>query len=154
MSRVRAEEAVCDLPWAAISISERQHPELSKENRIGLLQVKFHDIDFASDNYITFNKNHAQQILDFAKNIWDKADILLVHCEAGLSRSAATAAALSKIYFGTDEEFFKYPYTPNMLIYRTILNLHHGVPVPVPKPRPPEPTEDDMEEWATLTDLF
>lgn len=46
----------------------------------------------------------------------------IVHCEAGQSRSAGVAAALSKWINGEDWDYFLNPkYTPNSYCYQTIL---------------------------------
>jgi hypothetical protein len=47
-------------------------------------------------------------------------DEIVINCEAGISRSAAIAAALSKILTGDDKVFFD-QFIPNRHIYRTIL---------------------------------
>jgi len=69
-----------------------------------------------------FNEGHAKQILYFVDQYIDKIEFIISQCDAGICRSSACAAALSKILNGTDEMFFKAPYYPNMLIYGTILN--------------------------------
>jgi predicted protein tyrosine phosphatase len=72
---------------------------------------------------ILFDENMAQQILDFVTCFKDKVDMIVVHCEAGISRSAGVAGALSKILNGDDKYYFDH-YLPNMLVYRTILNTY------------------------------
>lgn len=50
---------------------------------------------------------------------------VLIHCDAGISRSAGMAAALAKFYTGDDFWFFKHK-RPNMLVYRLMMEaLHH-----------------------------
>lgn len=117
----KAREFTCDKPWAAISITtfSGDMPKLSSENRVGLLQMLFRDTEFVRQENC-FNKENSEQILDFVDSMFGKAEVLLVHCEAGRSRSPAVAAAISKVYAGDDMYWFKY-YTPNMLVYRTIM---------------------------------
>ena len=63
-------------------------------------------------------------ILDFAQRYWPVVDLLLVHCEAGTSRSPAVAAALSRIYLGHDGEFLlPHLYQPNRLVLDTLLEV-------------------------------
>lgn len=69
---------------------------------------------------VLFTENDAQQILDFVRL---NAGLVVIHCEAGISRSAGVASALSLIYNGTDQYYFDH-YLPNMLVYRKILNAH------------------------------
>ncbi len=69
-----------------------------------------------------------------AKNVWRLvaklqergADLILLHCDAGGSRSPGIAAAIAKILNGDDAEWFK-RYTPNMFVYRTMLETWHDL---------------------------
>src|SRR5574343_1552298 len=74
--------------------------------------------------YIFFDESMAVQILKFVEEVNEKIDLLVVACEAGISRSAGCAAALEKIYLGTDDIFMSTKYYPNHLIYRTLMYLH------------------------------
>lgn len=131
LSRGRAKDFVWDKPWAAISISSPggEHPELSEENRLKLLRMTFFDFDTPRQIHeefmeFFFNKGHAEQILDFVDEVQDKIDLLLVHCEAGVSRSPAVGAAISRLKWGKDQVFFD-KYTPNRLVYSKILEVGH-----------------------------
>ncbi len=111
-------------PWAAISITDTDAPDaqIRKANRVGLLRLKFDDITSPTPPWTAFAPEDARRILEFAAKVWPNADVLHVHCEAGISRSAGVAAALSQIYFGDDAKFFLPPYRPNTLVYNAILN--------------------------------
>lgn len=125
-----------EAPWACISIADikGEHPKICKVKCQGILQLIFLDSESESDlmnseiellkknESSMFTETHAEQILDFVNEIWDKVETLLVHCYAGYSRSPAVAAALSKIYYNQDEHFFK-SYSPNKMIYNTILKV-------------------------------
>lgn len=113
-----------DQPWAAISISTvpGEWPVLSTENRVDLLQLSFKDIEFAGrDGGIT--DEDARKILEFVDRNADKVDTLLIHCEMGVSRSPAVGAAVYHVLTegGDDSEFFQ-RFTPNRIVYRTILD--------------------------------
>lgn len=69
-----------------------------------------------------FDETYAEQILDFVNAYKDTVDLITVNCEAGISRSSATAAALSLILNGEDQFFYDH-YLPNALIYRKIINV-------------------------------
>ena len=105
------------------SIKSRS-PKISEANRIGLLQLAFADIAVAEgDEKRVFKEDHAHRILDFVKEVWDKIDVLMVHCEEGNSRGPAVAAAISRIHLGEDEVYFlPYMYWPNRLVYRILLD--------------------------------
>lgn len=49
---------------------------------------------------------------------------MVLHCDAGMSRSPGVAAALSKVLVGDDSQFFK-RYRPNMRVYRTLLERYY-----------------------------
>jgi predicted protein tyrosine phosphatase len=113
----------CDRPWAAISISSGDHfPVLDGANRVGLLRLSFQDIT-EPDQPGAFNAALATEILDFVEAAWDKTEVFLIHCEVGLSRSPAVAAALSRIYFGDDGPWPEHDFC-NPLVYSAIVETH------------------------------
>ena len=71
---------------------------------------------------ILFDEKDADSILEFVSTYASDIDLIVVHCEAGISRSAGTASALSLIYNGEDQYYFDH-YLPNMLVYRKIINM-------------------------------
>lgn len=71
---------------------------------------------------ILFDETLAKNILDFVSRYSYMVDLIVVHCEAGISRSAGCASALSLIYNGEDQYYFDH-YLPNMLVYRKIINM-------------------------------
>jgi len=72
---------------------------------------------------ILFDELMARKVLEFVKYYQNKVRVIVVHCEAGISRSAGVAGALSLIYNGTDQYYFDH-YVPNMYVYRKILNCY------------------------------
>lgn len=135
LSKSKAKEASFDEPWAAIQIATHKDdwPKLSLVKNLGTLQIHFADSDgqqkdipwTTPEEAIIFNKEHANLILDFVSLMQEKVNLFLIHCEAGRSRSPGVAAALSKIYNDDDMEYFKM-FTPNMLVYRTILQTYYN----------------------------
>lgn len=107
-----------------------EFPFCSKANKIReILQLEFSDADApgtdvygnqaSSDDL--YNDEMADRVVDFVMNNQD-ADII-VHCDAGISRSAGIAAAILKATEGNDDRIFDSGwYCPNMLCYRTTLN--------------------------------
>ena len=65
----------------------------------------------------------ADEILDFVAGVWDRAEAFLIHCDVGLSRSPAVAAALSRIYYGDDGPWFELDF-PNQLVYDVLVEMH------------------------------
>ena len=126
LSRSEAGNFVCEKPWACISIGAEpgDWPKINKVQQVDILQIAFYDTEFKREDVIYFTPIQANEILDFVDKVWDKIDLLMVHCQAGLSRSPGVAAAIARIKYGNDDFYFK-NYMPNTLVYRTILNVAH-----------------------------
>jgi len=121
------------MPHIIVSISTPEAPPadfITNENTLGVLRMWFYDLDRVIEGYNDhlepgmFQPSQAKEILDFV-NAHPSAERFIVHCDAGMSRSPAVAAALSKILVGEDDGFFK-QYHPNMRVYRTILEEHYA----------------------------
>lgn len=69
-----------------------------------------------------FDEDTAEILLNFVSTYDLDVDLIIVNCEAGISRSSATVAALSLIYNREDQYYFD-NYLPNMLVYRKIINV-------------------------------
>lgn len=52
----------------------------------------------------------------------DRVPLLVVHCEMGMSRSPAVAAAVTRALGGDDEVFFR-DYMPNQYVYELLLKV-------------------------------
>lgn len=114
------------IPSVIISITDiwENHPSLPKTttNKIrDILSLKFEDTELEREDGIT--DNDAKQIAQFVDKYFGNIDMIIVHCEAGVSRSAGCAAAIMKFYRGDDTPIFDNGhYVPNMLVYRKVLN--------------------------------
>lgn len=128
-SKDQAVRFECEHSWAAISISSNLHecPKLSEYHRLGLLQLAFMDVSNPTRISEVMTHGQAEQILDFVDSMWDRVETFLIHCEGGLSRSPAVGAAIAytRLGRGWDQYFFD-NYTPNMLVYWTILRAYYG----------------------------
>jgi predicted protein tyrosine phosphatase len=110
-------------PHAVISIREpgSDQPAIPRnEHCRGILRLSFHDVDREADGKLLFTAADAREILAFVTRVRPEIETLVVHCEAGISRSAGVAAALAKVYDGSDGFFFEH-YIPNRLVYSTLL---------------------------------
>lgn len=118
-------------PAIAISITDPNSKPVETMGKYkSILSLQFHDLDrLISDNkialgcqkpYIYFNTRMAEDVLKFVQK---NTGMIVIHCEAGISRSAGVASALSLIYNGEDQYYFDH-YLPNMLVYRKILNAY------------------------------
>lgn len=88
-----------------------------------VLTLFFSDIGVRDTEGIPMSKEDAKKIADFVK--WLKATDtkeLWIHCDAGVSRSAAVGAAILKYLTGDDSAIFNSPnYIPNSGVYQLTL---------------------------------
>lgn len=69
------------------------------------------------------DKNQARSVANFINKWKDKVSLIIVHCGAGISRSAGVAAAIGKYLNGDDTFVFNnHKYVPNRNCYRKVLN--------------------------------
>lgn len=119
-------------PYAVISIGEPQiKPALLADSPHCRAILRLHFSDVASDlprlRFVThvapFTLDMARQIADFTREqIQNGVRLLVVHCEAGMSRSAGVATALSQFY-NHDETHFLVHYRPNAHVRRLLLEV-------------------------------
>jgi predicted protein tyrosine phosphatase len=133
LSRLQAMKLDLVEPHAVISICE---PGAEKAmipeggSCRGILRLSFHDVDRPERaGAILFDAAHAWEILRFVESVRKDIRTLVVHCEAGVSRSAGVAAALSRALFGEDRFFFDH-YMPNRLVYSTLLGAFEALDPP------------------------
>lgn len=141
-NRFSIEELEFDLPHIVITITDDpdHFPHIPEKNCKGILRIAVWDtedgINFRSIHNFEaaripedkiFNNLHAKKILKFVFNHLKDVLLIVCQCDMGLSRSAATAAALSKILNNDDAGFFQPPYIPNKLIYETILSEYQNM---------------------------
>ena len=128
MKNIQHSDIVANKKWAVISIATipNNWPTIeANENFKGVLRLTFADIDSRYKDLVMFSEDHAEEIIGFVDALKDDLDVLIVHCEAGLSRSPAVAAALHHEIYGNDGPFFKSHY-PNRFVYRTLMNAYNA----------------------------
>lgn len=91
------------------------------------LTLCFHDADEGTLGLTLFNQDMAKQILKFVQEHSSSAEELVVHCQMGVSRSAAVAMFLSEVleipcYMGDLRVSFATYKNYNKLVYRTLYN--------------------------------
>lgn len=96
-----------------------------EKNFYNVCRLYFDDTDGTETGYDCITERDANRIIDFLLAAQkDGVEIMVVHCHAGRSRSAAVAAACSIILGQSDAEFFVGRFTPNMKVYRMVLNAY------------------------------
>lgn len=108
-------------------------PIAENKSCLGILRLTFHDWDdkqkhviensdsSEAERMVFFSEKDAKDIFNFVQSHIASIELIICQCDAGISRSAGLAAALSRILNGTDEYFFK-RYIPNSRVYRIMLN--------------------------------
>lgn len=66
-------------------------------------------------------QRRAEKIWTFVDAHCANIEAIVVHCDAGASRSAAVAAALAKVLSGDDRDFSRGRYEPNARVYEMLL---------------------------------
>jgi predicted protein tyrosine phosphatase len=74
-------------------------------------------------DFVLFDENMANSILSFADELYNSENHydLLIHCHAGISRSAAIQMALSQKYDRIYDHDYK---LHNKLVYKTLMKTH------------------------------
>ncbi|MEZ4253826.1 MAG: hypothetical protein R3B99_36945, partial [Polyangiales bacterium] len=97
-------------------------------SRVAVLRLVFPDADVAVAGLskdALFSSDHADRVWDFLDAHRDAITCVVLHCDAGMSRSPGVAAAIARVEHGDDTFFFR-RYHPNMRVYRTLLERHHA----------------------------
>jgi predicted protein tyrosine phosphatase len=88
-----------------------------------ILRLRFHDIDKAWQNYVLISDEHADAVIAWLKEHEDEFKTVIVHCAAGISRSAAVAKFIAEVYdLDFPEDYFLY----NKLVYSTLRKRFQG----------------------------
>lgn len=88
------------------------------KNNNGIMSVG----EFEKTGRRIFTEEDANNICDFVTKYKDEVDTIIVHCGAGISRSAGCCGAIMKALTGSDSEIFgSNKYKPNMTVYSKTL---------------------------------
>src|ERR1035437_569218 len=97
---------ITNLAVISIVSPEMENPvkKLFGENE-RFLECVFYDVDLfkwptaEEEGYKAFNEVIAKSIIEFVERMKDKVENLIIHCEAGVSRSSAVAKFISDCYY-------------------------------------------------------
>jgi predicted protein tyrosine phosphatase len=123
-SRAYAEEFSWQEPFAVISICDPHsaEPSLPTGNLVARLDLRFLDLPVDPlDGSVVFDAVMATNVLRFVKYDCRGVKLLLVHCEAGVSRSTAVANALGKLLGIEVRHQNAHFANPNPLVERLLL---------------------------------
>ena len=128
-------------PYVVISIVDPQSRPARLRRSAGFrdeLSLRFHDAEPGEEpplpsEVVLMTRDQAKTIWDFVLRYRDQVGTIVVHCEQGMSRSPAVAAAICKALGGNEEPFFK-EYAPNQYVYELLLaaapNLGNKTDIP------------------------
>jgi Predicted protein-tyrosine phosphatase len=128
LGRAHVFTVVPELPHVLISITDVGAPEAALSDaatRLATLRLQFHDADQPWQDRTLLSEEDAQRIVAFVEAHRERVSLVVCQCEAGISRSAGVAAALSKWLNGDDALFFRY-FHPNRHVYRLVLEAALG----------------------------
>lgn len=128
LNRKDAESYSCNptvKSYAVISINE--HNEVNNKANIvnsdalkDILYLFFDDVDRPDPHCMT--KEHAEAIKEFVIRWMDEVELIIVHCQGGVSRSAGVCAGILKSLYNNDTQIFNNArYCPNMTCYRLVV---------------------------------
>jgi predicted protein tyrosine phosphatase len=118
MSQADAENTAAVPGWAVISITQPSDRDAVLQEGWGaVLRMRFHDTDDDESILTVFSRKDAETVVYFVRAQEAKVGGILVHCSAGISRSAAIAKFIADTYkLDFPEKYSAY----NKLIYRRL----------------------------------
>lgn len=122
-----------ELSSVIISISstwDKIKPNIySNENNSvkAILPLSFDDIDLEENREHCMSLDDGRKVSFFIDEWYNKVDIIIVHCDAGISRSAGVAAAIMRVKEGSDGKIiYSSSKKPNMTCYlRTLKGFNY-----------------------------
>ena len=130
--KAKSESYRLKVPTLIISITDplgSLNTFAQNQNIVSICRVQFDDVtrENAAPDDILMNVQDAQKIRDYVRAYMDKVECIIVHCEAGISRSAGVMAAIQKYLLGDDSAIFNSNlYLPNEHCYRMMTSAFEG----------------------------
>jgi predicted protein tyrosine phosphatase len=113
-----------DVCFISIVGGSDAHMHYFKQNHSNVLNVEFDDLAYQSDFGLAITDEIAKVLYDFINsNIHRKTYV--IHCMAGVSRSAAVGQFIDDIFGSLDFKVLNPQICPNKLVYALLLNQHN-----------------------------
>ncbi len=115
--------------YALISITDpdKRRIRIPKSSALrAMLELRFHDAEASAGFHLPSNikpmtEDDAKQIASFVLQHREHINALVVHCEAGMSRSPAVGAAIAQA-LGLDTSSYDRDYQPNAYVRTLVLD--------------------------------
>ena len=83
-----------------------------------ILPLSFDDVTYEESPNLCMSENDGKKVADFVNKYYDDVDVIIVHCDGGISRSAGVCAAIMRAKEGEDFPIFDNRNKhPNMTCY-------------------------------------
>ena len=130
-------------------VADEANQFASNPQIIDTCSLFFDDVEGNEANCMT--RWDADNIIRFVNKHLDNVEQIVVHCGAGISRSAGVCAALMMIVNGNDSDIFNNGrYCPNMHCYRLVLESYFGY---YDKEAADEKSRNNIILWRKAQDL-
>ena len=92
---------------------------ISDKNKVKyILSLSFNDITKEDDPKFAMQSEDGKKVAKFVNDHYNDVDMIIVHCDAGISRSAGVCAAIMRVKEGDDSPVFDSRVKhPNMTCY-------------------------------------
>ncbi len=129
VNQATAESMVPRADWAMISITGYNPCDVPNQARLHpnwqeVLRLEFDDVSSQGDHLHGITPHQAGQVIAFLDAVQDMVEKIVVHCLAGVSRSAGVAKFVAERY-GLDFDHTYGMY--NRLVYDTLKEVEAGV---------------------------
>lgn len=122
VNQATAESMVPTADWAMISITGYNPCDVDNEALLHpdwaeVLRLEFDDVSIRGDHLHGITPHQARQVIEFLNAVQDMVEKIVVHCLAGVSRSAGVAKFIAERYgLDFDDGYGLY----NRLVYETL----------------------------------
>lgn len=94
----------------------------TNEHTLGVHREVFADVSRTLGEWVRMTPEQAEHIVDFVRSHQERLQLVIVHCQAGISRSSAIALGLQLLLDNHIHTDFRDRYVPNLHVLRLILN--------------------------------
>ena len=122
-SRINPEEKTVII--SIVNVGDEEADLKDQPNIIDVLRLSFDDVYQGGENCMT--DDDARKIAEFVNRYKDVAEQIVIHCGAGVSRSAGVGSALAFVLNGNEKELEHSAFfIPNTTVFQKVLKAFWG----------------------------